>query len=73
MANAKAKWTIGTPSKSVDKTSGTAAASVPLLDNGTIAATLTFTITADRALRVEVDNAAGSAGFTDFQAWMRSV
>lgn len=66
---AQAKWTIGTPTKSVDKTTGTASASVPLLDSGTLAATLTFTITADRTLRVEIDNEPGAPGLSGFEAW----
>lgn len=65
---AAAKWTVGKPTASVDA-NGTASASVPLLDNGVLACTLTFTLTAARALRVELDNAAGSAGLTGFEAW----
>ena len=65
---AKAKWTVGTPTGSVDA-SGTALASVPLPDSGVLAATLTFTITADRMLTVHVVNAAGAAGLAGFQAW----
>lgn len=65
---AKAKWTTGQPTSSV-AADGTLTAAVPLRDNGQLAATLRFTITADRALRVDVDNEPGTAGLTGFEAW----
>lgn len=68
MPPTKARWSAGKPSISV-ATDGTLTASVPLLDAGTLAATLTFTITADRALTVLCDNQPGAAGLTDFRAW----
>jgi hypothetical protein len=65
---AKAKWTAGAPSVSVSP-DGTLLASVPLRDNGTLAATVSFTITPDRALEVRVLNEPGAAGLSDFRAW----
>ena len=65
----KSVWSPGSPSIAVDSLTGTLTASVPLRDSGTLAATLTFTITADRALRIDVVNEPGSAGLTGFQAW----
>jgi len=61
-------WTTGTPVVSKDA-AGTLTATVPLKDAGILAATLKFTITADRALRIDVTNEPGAAGLTDFQAW----
>jgi hypothetical protein len=52
---------------------GTFSASLPLYDGKTKAATLRFTITADRALEVVVDNEPGSAGLTGFAAWSREA
>jgi hypothetical protein len=52
-------------------TDGTLTASVPINDAGTLAATLTFTLTADRALTVLCDNQPGAAGLTGFAAWSR--
>jgi hypothetical protein len=69
---AKAQWTTNprevTAGTDAD---GTFTASIPLLDNGTKAATLRFTITADRALTVLVENEPGSAGLTGFTAWSK--
>lgn len=70
MPKPRATWTAGKPSVSVG-TDGTLTASVPLLDAGVKAATLTFTITADRALTVLCDNEPGAAGLAGFQAWSR--
>lgn len=67
---AKAKWTPGKPVTAVDA-NGTLSAAVPLLDNGVLAATLTFTITADRALEVICRNEPGAAGLTGFTAWSK--
>lgn len=71
-ARVKAKWstkpqeiTVGTD------TTGTFTASVPLYDNGVKAATLTFTISANRALVVVCENEPGAAGLTDFRAWSK--
>jgi hypothetical protein len=64
----KAKWSPGKPAITVG-TDGTLTASVPVLDGGTLAATLTFTLTADRALTVLCDNQPGAAGLQGFQAW----
>lgn len=66
----KAKWSPGKPTVAVDA-SGTLTASVPILDAGTLAATLTFTLTADRALTVLCDNQPGAAGLTGFAAWSK--
>jgi hypothetical protein len=65
-----AKWSPGKPAVSVG-TDGTLTASVPINDAGTLAATLTFTLTADRALTVLCDNQPGAAGLTGFAAWSR--
>lgn len=62
------KWTVGVPSKSATA-DGTATASVPLLDNGQLAATLSFTITAGRVLDIRVTNEPGTVGLADFRAW----
>lgn len=67
----KAKWTTGNPAVNVDA-AGTLVTSVPLLDNKVLAATLKFEITADRALKITVENAPGAAGLSDFQAWSTS-
>ena len=66
-----ARWGAGVPSFNVDP-AGTLTASVPLKDSGTLAATVTFTITAGRALVVVVRNEPGAAGLTGFQAWSDS-
>ena len=68
---ARAKWSAGKPSITVG-TDGTLTASVPLLDSGTLAATLTFTITADRVLTVTCANQSGATGLAGFQAWSTS-
>jgi hypothetical protein len=65
-----AKWSPGKPAVSVG-TDGPLTASVPINDAGTLAATLTFTLTADRALTVLCDNQPGAAGLTGFAAWSR--
>ena len=65
---ARAKWTAGKPSVSVDA-SGTVTASVPLLDAGVKACTLTFKMTADHALTVLCTNEPGTAGLSNFSAW----
>lgn len=65
---ARATWTTGTPTINVDA-AGTMVASVPVLDAGKLAATIRYTLTADRALRIDVLNAPGAAGLTGFEAW----
>lgn len=66
----QAKWTTKPQEIKVSTdTAGTFAASLPLYDNGVKAATVTFTITADRALEVVVVNEPGAAGLAGFQAW----
>lgn len=67
----KAKWTTKATEVKVSTAGGTLSASVPLYDDGAKAATVTFTITADRALEVVVVNEPGSAGLTGFSAWSR--
>ena len=68
---ANATWSMGTPVASVD-VDGTLHASVEVDDGGVLAGTLTFTLTADRALRVVVTSAPGDAGLSGFQAWSNS-
>lgn len=63
-----AKWVPGTPAVAVNA-AGTVTASIPLLDAGVLAATVMFTMTADRALMVTVQNEPGAAGLSNFQAW----
>lgn len=71
---AKAKWTTKPQEVTVGTdAAGTFAASVPLYDNGVKAATLRFTIDADRNLTVVCDNEVGAAGLTGFQAWSRGA
>lgn len=64
----KATWSTITPAVSIDA-DGTLTASVPIKDGTKLAATLRFTITSARALRVDVLNAPGATGLTDFAAW----
>lgn len=64
----KAKWTTGNPAASV-AADGTLSVNVPLKDNNTLVATLRFTLTADRALKLVVDNEPGAARLTGFEAW----
>jgi hypothetical protein len=63
-----AKWKAGSPTLTVDA-AGTLHASIPVLDNKTLAVTLSFTLTSDHALRVDVTSAPGDAGLTAFEAW----
>ena len=63
-----AKWSAGVPSFGVGA-DGTLTVALPLKDGGTLAATLTFTMTAARALQVVMRNEPGAAGLTGFQAW----
>lgn len=65
---ARARWGAGKPTVAVSP-DGTLLASVPLLDGGKLAATLTFTMTADRALEIRCNNEPGAAGLSDFRAW----
>lgn len=64
----KAQWATGRPSVTVDG-SGAVVASVPLLDGGKAAGTLTFTMTADRELTVTWQAAAGAVPLAGFSAW----
>lgn len=61
-------WSMGAPVASVDA-DGTLHASVAVDDAGVLAGTLTFTLTADRALMVVVTSAPGDAGLSGYQAW----
>lgn len=63
-----AKWVPGTPAVTVNA-AGAVTASIPLLDAGVLAVTVTFTMTAERALLVTVRNEPGAAGLSNFQAW----
>lgn len=65
----KAVWSAGAPVVTKDATTGTLTASVPLKNAGVLAATVTFTITADRALLINIVNEPGAAGLSNFQAW----
>lgn len=66
----KAQWTTKPQEVSAGADAdGTFSASLPLYDGKTKAATLRFTITADRALTVLVENEPGSAGLADFRSW----
>jgi hypothetical protein len=70
----KAQWTTKPQEVSVGTDAdGTFSASIPLYDGKTKAATLRFTITADRALTVLVENEPGSAGLSGFSAWSREA
>lgn len=67
---ARAKWSTDPRQVAVARVEdGTLTASMPLLDDGVLAATLSFRITADRALEVRVKNEPGAAGLSDFRAW----
>ena len=63
-----ARWAAGIPVVTV-AADGTLTASVPLLDGLVLATTLTFTLTAARALVIVVRSEPGAAGLTGFQAW----
>ena len=67
----KSVWSAGGTATERDAATGTLTVSVPLRNAGTLAATLTFTITADRALRIVVVNEPGAAGLSGFQAWSK--
>lgn len=62
-----ARWTSGVPSVLV--AAGTVTATIPLLDAGVLAATVTFTLTGDRMLLINVRVEPGAAGLAGFQAW----
>lgn len=68
MAKKKAKWAAGASSSTVDP-SGTLLTSFPIKDNGVLVATVSFTLTADRALKINVVSEPGAAGLTAFEAW----
>ena len=63
-----AVWSMGAPTSSVDS-DGTLHASVQVEDAGVLAGTLTFTLTANRALRIDVTSEPGTAGLSGYQAW----
>lgn len=70
----QAKWTTKPQEIKVSTdATGTFNASIPLYDNGVKAATLRFTITADRALTVLCENEPGAAGLSGFQAWSKEA
>lgn len=70
MPHPKAQWTTHPKEITVSTdASGTFSASVPLYDSGVKAATLKFTITADRFLTVVCVNEPGSAGLLDYRSW----
>lgn len=56
----------------LSRTDGSFEASVPLYDGTVKQLTVTFTMTADRALRVVCVNEPGAAGLSDFSAWSTS-
>ena len=62
-------WTAGSLKVVMDKVTGELTASAPLLESKVLAATVNISITADRALRIDVVNEPGSAGLSGFQAW----
>jgi len=65
---AKATWSAGSPTFSVDG-AGTVHASVALKDAGVLAVTIGLTMTRDHGLRIDVTSAPGDAGLSGFQAW----
>jgi hypothetical protein len=70
MPKPKAKWTTNPKNITAGTDAdGTFTASVPLLDSGTLACTLEFTITADRVLTVLCVNEPGAAGLLDYRSW----
>ena len=68
MAKAKATWSAGAPTFSVDG-GGMVHASVVLKDKGVVAVTIGLTMTPEHGLRVDVTSAPGDAGLSSFQAW----
>jgi hypothetical protein len=70
----KAKWsTVPREITASTDADGTFTASVPLYDDGVKAATLRFTITAERALTVLCENEPGLPGLSGFQAWVKEA
>lgn len=67
-----AKWSVKGAKFAVDA-DGTLTASIPVLDNGVLAGTADFTVTADRALEVLWTNQPGAAGLTGFSAWSKEA
>ena len=68
MAKAKATWSAGSPTFSVDA-GGTVHASVVLKDKGVVAVTIGLTMTPEHGLRVDVTSAPGPNGLSDLQCW----
>jgi hypothetical protein len=69
----KAKWTFGRVTPGAPDANGTVTMSAELLDTGQKQGTVFFSMTSDRALRVEFQAEKGVAPLTDFQAWIRRV
>jgi hypothetical protein len=67
---ARAQWTFGQRTQNVNG-DGSATVILSLLDKGVKQGDVFFTMTADRALRVEFQIAPGVPPLTDFQAWIR--
>lgn len=68
----KAKWSVkATDVKYSTDAAGTLTLAVGLYDNGVKAATLRFTIDADRNLTVVCDNEPGSVGLAGFTCWSK--
>lgn len=70
MPPTKAKWSIR-PSDLNAKTSedGTVTLTAPLRDGTSLVGTLSFTMTSDRALRVQWSAEPGAEPLTGFSAW----
>lgn len=66
-----AKWTTKPQEVKVATADGTLDVAIPLYDSGVKAATLRFTIDADRNLTVVCDNEPGSVGLAGFTCWSK--
>lgn len=64
-----AQWSIDKRLITTSHTDGTQSVSVPLLDGGVKAGTLTLSMTADRHLRVDWDGEPGAEPLAGFEAW----
>lgn len=74
MPPVKAKWSVKpTDVKYVTDAAGTLSVAVGLYDDGVKAATLRFTIDADRNLTVVCENEPGAAGLAGFTAWSKGA
>ena len=67
---ARAKWTVSVTRRSVDA-DGTIHVEATAVDDGKPQADLRLSITADRELRLVVQNRDGATGFSGFDAWMQ--